>query len=82
MDRRPTAAFGGVVAGPDVPGQVLSAIPLDEPDDWNDLASTWHAFTLAMNAVNRSMAAGALDPFVLAPVAAATLRFVHRLVAA
>lgn len=74
------AAFGVVVAGPDLPGQVLSAIPLDEPDDWNDLASTWHAFTLAMNAVNRSMGAGDLYPFVLAPAAATKLRFVHRLV--
>lgn len=76
------ASFGVVVAGPDVPGEVLAAVPLDEPDDFDDLIATWHPFTLAMNAVNRSMGSDDLYPFVLAPAVLGKLRFVHRLITA
>lgn len=76
------ASFGVVVAGPDVPGEVLAAVPVDEPDDFDDLIATWHPFTLAMNAVNRSMGSEDLYPFVLAPTVLGKLRFVHRLITA
>jgi hypothetical protein len=76
------SSFGVVVAGPDLPDQVLAAVPTEQIDDFDDLMSTWHPFTLALNAVNRSMGHDDLYPFVLAPSVLGKLRFVHRLVTA
>jgi hypothetical protein len=61
---------------------VLAAVPTEQIDDFDDLMSTWHPFTLALNAVNRSMGHDDLYPFVLAPSVLGKLRFVHRLVTA
>jgi hypothetical protein len=74
------ASFGVVVAGPDVPGEVLAAIPTDATDDFDTLIGTWHPFTLALNAVDRSMGKDDLYPFVLAPTVLGKLRFVHRMI--
>ncbi len=76
------SSFGVVVAGPDLPREILAAVPTERGDDFDELIATWHAFTLALNAVNRSMGHDDLYPFVLAPTVLGKLRYVHRLVVA
>jgi hypothetical protein len=87
------AAYGMVVAGPDLPTRHLPgrdrgdlvALPLD--DDARDrsigeLVQTWLPLTYALNAVNRSMGRGDLYPFVLTPAVVGKLGLVHDLVRA
>jgi hypothetical protein len=80
------AAFGVVVAGPDLdtppsPEAPLVSVPVeDPPDDFDEIVKMWLPLTLALNQVNRSMGGKDLYPFVLAPAVIDKLRFVHRLV--
>jgi hypothetical protein len=79
------AAFGVVVAGPEVhappdPTAPLTSIPLEEMDDFDDLINAWLPLTYALNAVNRSMGKKDLYPFVLSPTVQEKLRLVHALV--
>jgi len=78
------AAFGVVVAGPDVDAPPASEAPLTsipvEPDDFDDLINSWLPLTYALNAVNRSMGKHDLYPFVLFPAVLEKLRLVHALV--
>jgi hypothetical protein len=80
------AAYGMVVAGPDLPGRdpgELVALPLDQVDRRQPvtaLVQTWLPLTYALNAVNRSMGKGDLYPFVLTPTVIAKLGVVHDLV--
>ncbi|HEX3827491.1 MAG TPA: putative zinc-binding metallopeptidase [Sporichthyaceae bacterium] len=80
------AAFGVVVAGPDLdtppsPEAPLASVPLeDPPDDFDEIVKTWLPLTFALNQVNRSMGRRDLYPFLLAPAVIEKLRFVHRLV--
>ena len=79
------AAFGIVVAGPEVgtdpdPTAPLSAVPLEDVDDFDQLIETWLPLTYALNAVNRSMGKKDLYPFVLSPTVLEKLRLVHALI--
>jgi hypothetical protein len=80
------AAFGVVVAGPDLdtppsPDAPLASVPLeDPPDDFDEVVNMWLPLTFALNQVNRSMGRRDLYPFLLAPAVIEKLRFVHRLV--
>ncbi len=75
------AAFGIIVAGPAVlPDPSLIAAPAAtsvERGSWETIIATWLPLTLALNAVNRSMGAGDLYPFTLAPAVIEKLGFVH-----
>ncbi|MBA3742380.1 putative zinc-binding metallopeptidase [Sporichthya sp.] len=78
------AAFGVVVAGPDVqatpdPTAPLTSIPMEEMDDFDDLINSWLPLTYALNAVNRSMGKKDLYPFLLSPTVQEKLRLVHAL---
>ncbi len=48
--------------------------------DFESLATSWNAVTLAMNSLNRSMGMKDAYPFVLSPRVLEKLRFVHELV--
>jgi hypothetical protein len=80
------AAYGMVVEGPDdatAPPEVpLEAVPSERPGTFDEIVETWLPLTYALNAVNRSMGANDLYPFVLAPKVLDKLRFVHDLVEA
>jgi hypothetical protein len=77
-----------VVTGPDRPvanAGALVAVPNEHDGErvpFGRIVETWLALTYALNAVNRSMGAGDLYPFVLAPTAIEKLAFVHDLVTA
>lgn len=78
------AAFGVLVAGPDLPPAStpsLTALPVAGSADFDEIVAAWLPLTLALNAVNRSMGKSDLYPFVLAPAVLDKLRLVHRLVA-
>jgi len=73
------------VEGPDAeapPAAPLAAVPTEEPSSFDEIVETWLPLTYALNAVNRSMGAHDLYPFVLAPQVLTKLRFVHDLVTA
>ncbi|HUR75600.1 MAG TPA: putative zinc-binding metallopeptidase [Sporichthya sp.] len=79
------AAFGVVVAGPEVhappnPIAPLSSIPMEEMDDFDELINSWLPLTYALNALNRSMGKRALYPFVLSPTVQEKMRLVHALI--
>ena len=77
------AAYGLVVEGPDAVAPAaapLQAVPRERPTTFDEIVATWLPLTYALNAVNRSMGAADLYPFVLVPTVLAKLRFVHDLV--
>jgi hypothetical protein len=80
------AAYGLVVEGPEEaespPEAPLEAVPSEQPATFDEIIETWLPLTYALNAVNRSMGAHDLYPFVLAPKVLEKLRFVHDLVTA
>jgi hypothetical protein len=80
------AAYGLVVEGPGgaaaPPEAPLEAVPSEQPSSFDEIVGTWLPLTYALNAVNRSMGANDLYPFVLAPTVLGKLRFVHDLVQA
>jgi hypothetical protein len=45
--------------------------------DYESLSRAWHAVTVALNDLNRSMGMKDVYPFVLTPAVHAKLRFVH-----
>ncbi len=57
-------------------------MPSEQPSTFDEIVETWLPLTYALNAVNRSMGANDLYPFVLAPTVLEKLRFVHDLVQA
>ena len=57
-------------------------MPSERPATFDEIVETWLPLTYALNAVNRSMGANDLYPFVLAPTVLEKLRFVHDLVQA
>jgi hypothetical protein len=82
-----TAAWGVSVSGPDLDLSVawnaqLSATPVEEADEFDELIRAWLPLTYALNAENRSMGKDDLYPFVLAPAVLDKLRFVHVVVSA
>ncbi len=79
------AAFGIVVAGPDVdsdpdPTAPLTSVPHEGMDDFDALIDAWLPLTYALNAVNRSIGRRDLYPFVLSPTVLEKLRLVHQLI--
>jgi hypothetical protein len=60
----------------------LDVDPTDDAETFDELARAWVTFTLALNAVNRSMGHDALYPFRLKPKVLDKLRFVHVVVTA
>jgi hypothetical protein len=83
-DALQTAASHGLkVEGPDIP--TADAAPLRaEPVDSGDLRTlldAWLPLTYALNAMSRSIGAGDLYPFVIAPSVMRKLEVVHGLVA-
>ncbi|MCU1376335.1 MAG: hypothetical protein JWO68_3621 [Actinomycetia bacterium] len=80
------AAYGVVVAGPAVATDrpfdgTLAATPVLDPGDepFDALLAEWLPLTYALNALNRSMGAGDLYPFVLNAPVVRKLAFVHDL---
>jgi hypothetical protein len=69
---------GPVIATADEPP--LQSEPVAD-GDLPTLLDAWLPLTYALNAMNRSMGAGDLYPFVISPAVAAKLGFVHQLVA-
>jgi hypothetical protein len=55
----------------------LDVDPGEDAESFDELARGWIAFSLAMNAINRSMGHDDLYPFRLAPAVLAKMRFVH-----
>lgn len=80
------AAYGVTVNGPQNPelrsDANLSAEPVEDPGGFGEIIDNWLPLTYALNAVNRSMGARDLYPFVLAPRVQDKLRYVHSLVTA
>ena len=68
-------AYGVHVTGP--PGLELAAVGQDE---FATLLGDWLPLTYALNALNRSMGAEDLYPFVLTPPIVEKLSFVHHAV--
>jgi hypothetical protein len=64
------------------PGAPLEPMPREEPGTFDEIVGTWLPLTYALNAVNRSMGAHDLYPFVLAPMVLTKLRYLHDLVTA
>ena len=79
-------AFGVTVAGPEgvlaSKSAPLHSEPDAEEDDFAQVLETWLPLTYALNALNRSMGADDLYPFVLTPSVMDKLGFVHRMVRA
>ncbi|WP_375477764.1 putative zinc-binding metallopeptidase [uncultured Jatrophihabitans sp.] len=82
-DTTETAAAWGVrVGGPDLDLSLASNANLDvEPDEhvatFEELAQSWIALEMALNALNRSMGKDDLYPFRLTPAVLTKMRFVH-----
>jgi hypothetical protein len=81
-----TAAVGITVHGPTgVPAPLAGSIVSAGTTDIAGMAMTevlarWHGFSLAINAINRSLGEQDLYPFVLTPAIGEKLAFVHDLV--
>ena len=81
------AAFGIVVAGPEVeappdPTAPLSSVPHEGLNEFDALIDAWLPLTYALNAMNRGIGRRDLYPFVLSPPVLEKLRLVHSLVTA
>jgi hypothetical protein len=77
------ASYGVQVEGPRVPTAdeaPLSSEPERAGGDFRSLLDAWLPLTYALNALNRSMGAEDLYPFVLAPAVIEKLEFIHELV--
>jgi hypothetical protein len=76
------AAWGMKLDGPDLDlnlawDAALGVEPGEHVESFDELARSWIAFSMAMNAINRSMGHDDLYPFRLAPGVLAKMRFVH-----
>jgi hypothetical protein len=78
-----SVAYGVTVVGPGVfsaDQAPLYAFPAAASDDIRGLLDTWLPMTYALNALNRSMGAGDIYPFVLGPAVIEKLGFIDELV--
>lgn len=78
-----TIAYGVSVSGPSVlaaDSAPLYAYPAAAPDDLRAMLDTWLPLTYALNAINRSIGADDLYPFVLAPAVIDKLALIDDLV--
>ncbi len=60
----------------------LEVDPAEHAESFDELARSWIAFGICMNAINRSMGKDDLYPFRLVPAVLEKLRFVHVVVTA
>ncbi|SHH27895.1 hypothetical protein SAMN05443575_3601 [Jatrophihabitans endophyticus] len=85
-DTTQTAAEWGVhTDGPDLDLSVawdatLDVDPVEDPHSFDELARSWTALQLVLNALNRSMGKDDLYPFVLTPPVLEKLRFAHNVI--
>jgi hypothetical protein len=75
-------AWGMHVDGPDLDLNLawnarLDAEPNEQVESFDELAQSWIAFSLSLNAINRSMGKEDLYPFRLPPAVLEKMRFVH-----
>ena len=78
-----SVAYGVNVVGPAVSHSdeaPLHSFPGAMPDDIRGLLDAWLPMTYALNALNRSMGANDIYPFVLAPKVVEKLGFIDELV--
>ncbi|WKK72267.1 putative zinc-binding metallopeptidase [Rathayibacter oskolensis] len=82
-----TASVGMTVAGPwgRLPESLVGSVHAVGADrvsslEMPEILGRWHGFSLALNSVNRSMGKDDLYPFVITPVIAEKLGWVHELV--
>lgn len=82
-----TAAVGLTVSGPwgRLPESLVGSVSATGADrvvglEMPEILSRWHGLSLALNSVNRSMGKDDLYPFVITPVIAEKLAWVHELV--
>ena len=80
--RRPTGWSSRARTARRAPGRAAGGGAERAAVDFDEIVETWLPLTYALNAVNRSMGANDLYPFVLAPTVLEKLRFVHDLVQA
>ena len=76
------AAYGLVVEGPDAKAPAaapLEAVPSERPATFDEIVETWLPLTYALNAVNRSMGAHDLYPFVLPDAVVEKIAFMDSL---
>ncbi|HTU98669.1 MAG TPA: putative zinc-binding metallopeptidase [Solirubrobacteraceae bacterium] len=76
-------AYGVTVTGPSIPTSEpapLYSFPSAAADGIQGLLDAWLPMTYALNALNRSLGAGDLYPFVLAPAVIEKLGFTHQLI--
>jgi hypothetical protein len=77
------AAYGVRVEGPAIPTadtMPLHSHPAHARGDMDDILDAWLPLTYALNAINRSMGAQDLYPFVITAQVADKLAFIHELV--
>jgi hypothetical protein len=79
LDTLETAKSHGLVVR--VPGEP-ERIATDTlaPSDFEGLVAGWHAVTLALNSLSRSMGVKDVYPFVLSSPVLEKLRFIHRVI--
>jgi hypothetical protein len=75
-------AWGMKVDGPDLEldlawNATLEVEPGEDVESFDELAQAWIAFSMSLNAINRSMGKDDLYPFLLAPTVLEKMRFVH-----
>jgi hypothetical protein len=76
-------AHGVTVTGPNIPTSErapLYSYPAAASDGMQGLLDVWLPMTYALNALNRSMGAGDIYPFVLAPAVIHKLGFTHQVI--
>ena len=67
-----------------LPGERAKQVATDAlvPNDFEGLVAGWHAVTLTLNSLSRSMGVKDVYPFVLSPPVLDKLRFIHRVIGA
>jgi hypothetical protein len=77
--------WGMHIAGPDLgldASATLEVDPGEHVESFDELARSWIAFEMCINAINRSIGKDDLYPFRLVPAVLEKLRFVHAVVTA
>jgi hypothetical protein len=81
LDTLETAKSHGLVVR--VPGERPQRVAIDTlaPSDFEGLVAGWHAVTLTLNSLSRSMGVKDVYPFVLSSPVLEKLHFIHRVIA-
>jgi hypothetical protein len=80
LDTLETAKSHGLAVR--VPGEHPTRVAMDAlvPHDFEGLVAGWHAVTLALNSLSRSIGVKDFYPFVLSPPVLEKLRFIHQVI--